>query len=401
MAPTPFPNTTPAANVEMMRPSRFAALVAALTLLVMPAVRSQSDPSHFVDPTARLIHPGNIHFGDLVYVAPFATLKAGTGQEARINIGSHSDIQDNTLLDAQGGSIQLGEDVIVAHGATIVGPADVGVTGTCPEDAVICASFVSFNAEVDGATIEKDAMVSALSRVGPGITLPSGLKTIPGRSIDTQEEIATETSAVTEADREFMSGVIHVNEAFELNYQVMAEERASNVRGINYDPGNSDFNPERDLPVLAGKSTRDPKFRNRIIGEITLADGKKKLSDAMGNKIALRADEGDPFSVGTILCMANRVTFHALEHTHLELGDDGCYGYHSIVHGGPTDFEDTTITGNGFVLGPYSLFFRSRAGDDVTIGYRSVVQQSDLADGAVVPARTIMIDNVVIGTVEW
>lgn len=384
-----------------MRPFRVVALLAVLALLAMPVATSQPRPSYFVDPTARLSRPGNIHLGELVYVAPFATLRAGSGQEARIDIGAHSDVQDNTLVDARGGSIELGEDVIVAHGATIVGPASVGVSGTCPEDAVICAAFVSFNAEVDGAVIEKDAVVSALSRVGPGVTLPSGFKTIAGKSIDTQAEVATETQAITDADREFMSGVIHVNEAFEVNYEAMAEERASNVKGINYDPGGSDFNPERDLPVLAGAETRDPRFRNRIIGDITLADGKKKLSDTIGNKIALRADEGEPFSVGTILCMANRVTFHALEHTHLELGDDGCYGFHSIVHGGPTDFEDTTVTGTGFVLGPYSVFFRSLAGDDVTIGYRSLVQQSDLADGAVVPARTIMIDNVVVGTVEW
>lgn len=362
---------------------------------------AQPDPVHFVDPSARLVNAGRIQFGNLVYVAPFATLKAGTDGSQRIVIGDRSDVQDNVLLDATGGTIRTGSNVIIAHGASVLGPVEIGVEGTCPEDAVICASFVSFNAQVDGAIIEKDAMVSGLSRVGPGVTIPSGLKTIPGRNIESQAEVATETTPVTDADREFMSGVIHVNEPFELGYEQLAAEKRSNVKGINYDPGGSDFNPERDLPVLAGTETRDPKFRNRIIGAVLLADTFARLDRQLGRNISLRADEGEPFSVGSILCMGNRTTFHALEYTTLEVGDDGCYGFRSIVHGGPTANDDITSTGEGFTLGAYSVFFRSTAGDDVTIGYRSLVQNTELPDGTVVPARTIIVDGSVVGTVEW
>lgn len=362
---------------------------------------AEPDPVYFVDPTARLVNAGRIQFGNLVYVAPFATLKAGTDGGQRIVIGDGSDVQDNVLLDATGGTIRTGPDVIIAHGASVLGPAEIGVEGTCPEDAVICASFISFNAQVDGAIIEKDAMVSGLSRVGPGVTIPSGLKTIPGRNIESQAEVAAETTPVTDADREFMSGVIHVNESFELSYEQLAEEKRSNVKGINYDPGGSDFNPERDLPVLAGIETRDPRFRNRIIGAVALADTYRHLDLHLGRSISLRADEGEPFSVGSILCMGNRTTFHALEHTTLELGDDGCYGFRSIVHGGPNANDDITSTGDGFTLGAYSVFFRSIAGADVTIGYRSLVQNTELPDGAVVPARTVIVDGSVVGTVEW
>jgi Carbonic anhydrases/acetyltransferases, isoleucine patch superfamily len=362
---------------------------------------AEPESGYFVDPTARLINKGRIDFGDLVYVAPFATLKAGDDGGQRIVLGDQSDVQDNALVDATGGTVLIGDDVIIAHGSSVLGPAAIGTEGSCPEDAVICASFVSFNALVDGAVIEKDAMVSALSRVGPGVTIPSGLKTIPGKNLETQAEVATETTPVTEADREFMGGVLHVNEAFEVNYAMLAEESRSNVRGINYDPGGSDFNPERDLPILAGVETREPKFRNRVIGAISLADTRRRLGRMMGHKISLRADEGEPFSVGSILCMGNRTTFHALEHTSLELGDGGCYGFRSIVHGGPTDNDDITMTGDAFTLGAYSVFYKSTAGDDVTIGYKSVVQETDLPDGAVVPARTIMVNGAVVGTVEW
>jgi carbonic anhydrase/acetyltransferase-like protein (isoleucine patch superfamily) len=361
---------------------------------------SAANPTYFVDPTADIQGRANISFGELVYIAPFARLVAPSAERA-ISIGDHSDVQDNTRLIAQGGAIEIGEDVIVAHGASLLGPASVGIEGTCPGEGAFCASFISFNAQVDGAVIERDAMVSALSRVGPGVTIPSGRKTVAGKNIESQSEVEAETQPVTDADREFMSGVVHVNEAFELNYTVLAEERASNVLGINYDPGNSDFNPERDLPTLAGEPTRDPSFRNRVIGDVRVDDRKRRLSNNMGSRVAIRADEGEPFTIGNVLCMGNRVTFHALEHTSISVGDEGCYGYRSIVHGGPTDVGDTTIAGDGFTLGSYSVFFRSIAGDDVTVGYRSLVQQSDLPHGTVVPARTIMIGGVVTGTVEW
>ncbi len=57
-------------------------------------------------------------------------------------------------------------------------------------------------------------MVSAMSRVGPGVTIPSGRKTIPGKNLTTQAEVATERAPVTGADRAFMAGVIHVNVNF-------------------------------------------------------------------------------------------------------------------------------------------------------------------------------------------
>ncbi|MPZ69899.1 MAG: acetyltransferase [Actinobacteria bacterium] len=384
-------------------PRSILALVALSGMLVVFGGAGAAEPEsgHFVDPTARLINAKRIHFGELVYVAPFATLKAGTDGGQRIVIGDGSDVQDNVLLDATGGTVRTGRDVIIAHGASVLGPAEIGVEGTCPEDAVICASFISFNAQVDGAIIEKDAMVSGLSRVGPGVTIPSGLKTIAGRNIESQAEVAAETTPVTEADREFMSGVIHVNEAFELSYAQLAEEKRSNVKGINYDPGGNDFNPERDLPVLAGTETRDPRFRNRIIGAVSMVDTYRRLDRHLGRNISLRADEGEPFSIGSILCMGNRTTFHALEHTSLELGDAGCYGFRSIVHGGPTDNDDITTTGDGFTLGAYSVYFRSTAGNDVSIGYRSLVQNTNLPDGAVVPARTVIVDGGVVGSVEW
>jgi carbonic anhydrase/acetyltransferase-like protein (isoleucine patch superfamily) len=223
---------------------------------------------------------------------------------------------------------------------------------------------------------------------------------LPGKNVASNAEVAAKTVPVTEADRAFMQGVIEVNVAFARQYTQLAAEDPSNVSGINYDPGNTAFNPTRELPTLNGKRTRDPGFRNRIIGDVRLADEQPMLDRMLGSRISLRADEGEPFEVGSITTMDDQTTFHALEHSHLQLGARGHYGTHSLVHGGPNP-EDPTSTGANFVLGDQAVFFRSRAGSNCRIGAKSLVQQSNLPDGTVISDHTVIINNEVVGRVEW
>jgi carbonic anhydrase/acetyltransferase-like protein (isoleucine patch superfamily) len=354
----------------------------------------------FVDPTASIFNREYVSLGQLVYVAPFARLLAGSDREHGIAVGNETNIQDSVLLVAGGGPIHLGEQVIIAHGAIVKGPAYLGMEGRCPDGGAVCPSFVGFNAEVDGAVIEKDAMVSTLARVAPGVTIPSGRNVLPGKNVATIAEVAAKTVPVTEADRAFMHGVVEVNVAFARQYTKLAEDNLSNVFGINYDPGNTAFNPARDLPTLAGKRTRNPGFRNRIIGDVRLVDDQQMLDQVLRSRISLRADEGEPFVVGTIAIMDDQTTFHALEHSHLQLGARGRYGAHSLVHGGPNP-EDPTTTGSNFTLGDQAVFFRSRAGSNCRIGAKSLVQQSNLPDGTVIPDHTIFLNNQIVGHVEW
>jgi carbonic anhydrase/acetyltransferase-like protein (isoleucine patch superfamily) len=360
----------------------------------------------FIDSTAYLINPQEVHFGALVYVAPFALLKAGTDAAHAIRIGSETNIQDSVTVDASSGAVTLGEQVSLAHGAAVKGHAEIGETGVCPGKAAHCPSFVGFNALVDHGNVEKDAMVLHLARVGAGVTIPSGCKVLSGKNLTTQAQVGVPpacnppfTAPVTEADRAFMAGVIEVNVCFAEQYTALAAADPDNVRGINFDP-DCPFNPGKQLPTIHGVPTRAPEFRNRIIGDVRTLDDLPTLNEVMGNKISLRADEGFPFEVGSILQMDDRTTFHALEHTHLQLGNNGRYGFHSLVHGGPADF-DPTQTGDDFILGKEAVFFRSKAGVHVTVGCRSLVQQSNLANDTTVPNFTVMISNEVVGTVEW
>ena len=129
-----------------------------------PVMSFTTSPSTatFIDPTA-VLRGGRraITFGSQDYVAPFATLTAMRG--GTISIGSGSNVQDNVAITARGkkGKVMIGDEVILAHNATVNGPSTIGAVGGAP-------TFVGFNAIIDRATVQPGAMVSALAKVAPG-----------------------------------------------------------------------------------------------------------------------------------------------------------------------------------------------------------------------------------------
>jgi carbonic anhydrase/acetyltransferase-like protein (isoleucine patch superfamily) len=375
---------------------------AALGVSALPASAQTADlaaatTATFVDPTARLVGRPNITLGRLVYVAPFATLKAG-GLLQPVRIGNESNVQDSVVVDATTGGILIGDQVILAHGATVKGPAALGMTGKCPvKGQTVCPSFVSFNAVVDGAIVQKDAMVSALARVAPGVTIPSGRRVLSGANVTSNAQVTAKSVAVTEADRLFMDGVIEVNREFAVAYTELAAAEPDAVRGIGLNPATA-FNPLEKAPTLNGVSTVAPAFRNRIIGDVRIGNTAAQLNQVMGAQISLRADEGNPFVIGSIASMASNTTFHALENTDITVGSGGRYGYHSVVHGGGGAGQ--TSAGDDLSVGDWAVLFRSSVGSGTKIGYKSLVQQANLPAGTVVPDCTVMIGTAVT-PVEW
>ena len=178
------------------------------------------------------------------------------------------------------------------------------------------------------------------------------------------------------------------------------------MHGANVDPGGTDFNPDRDLPSFAGRERAEPEFRNRVIGDVDLADSYARFAERTGERIAIRADEGEPFVIGSVDEMGDDVVFHALEHTDVHVGDGVRYGAGAIVHGGGWVIVEgqpdaQTVVGDDVTLGDGSVVFRSTIGDDATIGERSAVVGTELPAGAVVPPDTIVLNGQVFGSVEW
>ncbi|WP_341530049.1 acetyltransferase [Nostoc sp. UHCC 0302] len=375
-----------------------------------------SESASFVDPTATITNPANITLGEKDFVAPFAELDA---TNAPISIAADSNVQDQVKIIASGTGVDIGKRVIMAHMATIKGAAKIGTQGSTGPfiDPVtntqfsndISEVFLAFNCEIDGATIEKNTVVNFLARVGPGVTLPAGKVVLPGKNVTTNSQATSgsfgKVANLTQADVALMEGIIEVNEAFAKGYTELATADPTNVTGINYAPA-TDFN-SGGLPQLNGIATRDPNFRNRIIGNVVLEDSFTNLNYKIGNRISLRADEGEPFNVGQIAGMANDVVFHALETTSLTVGDYIGYGPRALVHGGRQVVNGVangpeTSLGNFIGLGPNSVIFRSVIGSKSAIGQRSAVFNSTLPSRTYVRSKVIYADNGnLISAVEW
>lgn len=369
------------------------------------------ETASFIDPTAAIPVPANVSIGAHSYIAPFADLLT-----PKIVIGEKTNLQDSVML-AGTGMVTLGDETILAHGARVDGPAKVGRKAVAGAHN---AAFIGFNSFVNGATVEYDAMVLHLARVNPGIVIKHGKVVLSGKDITTQAQADDpalgKVIPITDALRLFMEGVLHVNETFAKEYTRLYRDGNTNITGINYDPGDGGtspgFNPTRDLPILAGASTREPGYRNRFIGGLHMSDSYARLNNFMvvGNKVSLRTDEGEPFHAGTITRMNDRTTFHALEHTGIDAHNNITYGLRSLVHGGQSaatvnNAHSNTVIGDGTQVGNYAVLFRSVTGANVNIGCASLVDGSTIPAGTVIPARTIVINRGHTGAttypVEW
>ena len=401
---------------------------------------SPAETATFLDATAKVEAPEHISLAEHVYVGPFAELVAD--DDAPISIGDESNVQDNVLIlgardddddsesdsdsdsDGDGGretvrgeghaepGVEIGDRVILAHGVSVIGPAQIGVEGNdIPADpAGDQEVFLSFSSQVDGAVLERNTGVGALGRVGPGVRLRSGFIVLPGKNVTTQTEADDpalgKVRLINEADVAFNEAVIEVNIALAREYTRLYRDNPSNVRGVNFDPGHTEFNHDRDLPSFAGQEKRVPGFRNRLIGDLNLIDTFSRFSSVSGARISLRADEGEPFGVGLVDRMGDDVIFHALEEADLVVGDRVEYGDKVVVHGGGRvvvagEPEEPTVVGDDVVLEDESIVFRSTIGAGSVIGQRSVVVGSELAPGTEVPPRTVIINGVKFGDVEW
>lgn len=350
----------------------------------------------FIDPT--VVARGDVSLGGGVYIAPFARLNLGG---SRLVIGNHSDIQDNVIIDADPGrEVRLGDQAILAHGCTVLGPALLGTAGGEPV-------FVGFNARIQGASMEPRSMVSARARLGPGLLLRTGKKVLPGKNVTTQQEADDnalgKVADVTSADVVFMQGVLTVNIDLAHGYSQMAQEDPTSVMGVGPDPV-TPIHPEHIFPIFAGQAVKAPNFPNRIIGDIRFADPFTAFIQLLGQSNSLRADEGGPFLFGSGLQVADEVTVHALEHSEIDIGSNCRFGVHSVIHGGEdlnAPSPKVTVLGNNVQVGAGAVVFRSTLGEGCVIGNGALLDSCTLTAGTVVAPNTILIGNVNQGTITW
>ncbi|MGB4697002.1 MAG: DapH/DapD/GlmU-related protein, partial [Methanothrix sp.] len=167
---------------------------------IMPQIHSSS----FVDESATII--GDVRVGKDVYIAPSVSLRAD--EASPIIIGDECNIQDCAVFHGlKGSSIELGDNVSIAHGAVIHGPIRMG--DEC---------FVGFNSVVHASTLGKKCFVGHLAAV-IGVTLKDGSFVPHGKVIDTQEK-ADALGRVPESLKDFNEEVVEVNCEFAKSYSI-------------------------------------------------------------------------------------------------------------------------------------------------------------------------------------
>jgi carbonic anhydrase/acetyltransferase-like protein (isoleucine patch superfamily) len=363
-----------------------------------PVLPPGADPSQasFIDPSVQIQGAGNVRVARQVYVGPFASLAA---QHHRITIGQGTNLQDNVSVDARRGDVTIAANVAVAHGATINGGARVGSPNGLP-------TFVGFNAVVDGATIEGGAMVLGLARVAPGITIPSGFKVLAGKFVQTQAQAGNpslgKVAPVTPEDRDFINGVLSFNKKLASGYSILNGQSPTFVRGIAPNPFVLEKNISPTIPVLAGRPTLDPSFRDRVIGLVRLQDSLGTLKGLIGHQDSLRADEGFPLIFGPNNQISDRVTFHPAAGT--IIGRNDHFAFHSVIHGGHDDphvLSAASVIGDNVAVGDSAVIYDSSIGSGAVIGAKAYIESSTVAPGTVIAPGTILINNQFKGMVEW
>lgn len=110
----------------------------------------------------------------------------------------------------------------------------------------------------------------------------------------------------------------------------------------------------------------------RIVGDMWLGSGSK-----VGERTAIRADEGSPITIGEDAEIEERVTFHALKDTNIEVGDNLTVGDDSVIHG-PIEI------GNNLTVGDVTI--QGTASEDGELELE-IPDGANIPDGAVITSQ--------------
>ena len=377
----------------------------------------------YIDTTAQIRSGKTIVVNAKTYIAPYARLD-GTG--GYIKIGQNSVIQDTASLVANPSHVRgnpgivIGNGVVVGNGALVRGNSSIGAVGSAALPTAIGA-----NAVIDGATIEPGAIVGTLARVGPGVTVPSGFRVLPGANVTTDAQASNpalgKVVAVTKAETGEIQQQLYQSAALASGYTALYETNSATgasvgnvargvykgslalVEGAGPEPGSPTvpFEPSQRSPTFPSPrgraiQTLTPQLRGRIIGNVHFASRLRDVAHSLGRGDSIRADEGQPIHIGLNPRFGNNVSITAPLSGGVTIGQNFTAGNNSVVLGGPTT---PAKFGDGVTLGNSSVVEQSTLGNNVTIGASAYVSQSTIPDGVTIPDNAIIIHNVLVGTV--
>jgi carbonic anhydrase len=210
------------------------------------------EDSAFIHPFAVVI--GDCHIGRWVLVAPTAVCRGDEGTP--IYVGDYSNIQDGVILHglwttvngsnidgrrfsaqgerlnatdpifAEGYSIYVGDNVSLAHGALIHGPAWVGNN-----------TFVGMETTLFDAKIGNNVAIGVASTITGGVVIEDNKFVPPGSVIITQEQADALPSRIGSTYENINDAVLHANEQLAEGYAKMDLEEVIRLREAEMERG--------------------------------------------------------------------------------------------------------------------------------------------------------------------
>ena len=333
--------------------------------------RSVYGDNTFISPLAELY--GDVYVGQGVFIAGNTVLRAAPN--LRLDVGNQTNVQDNCVIRSFQESSAISNETSLAHHA-IVRDSEIGEF-----------VFIGFNAEIRHSRVGNGAFINHGARV-ENVELAENAYVDVGQVITTQEQ----ADALPEAEHdteEFRHEVLDVNAEFAEGYvELFKEEGYTGLVDIGSQPLTS-FNPDPVRPQI-GEDVTVGEFA-RVVGDVRIGNGS-----SVGQRAAIRADEGAPIVIGAGSDIRNRVTFHALKGTEIRIGDALFAGDDAVIHG-PLEM------GHGVLVGDRAVVFRVIVEDGVDIGEGALVVGPASEDGELtltIPAGTVIPDAAIITSQE-
>ena len=191
----------------------------------------------------------------------------------------------------------------------------------------------------------------------------------------------------------------------------------SAVEGSSAEPGSAagpTFEPATAfVPVfLAPRGQEQPgqiaSFRARVTGQTVFHQQAGQVAHRLGFRNAIRADQGQPITFGTIGQTGNAVTINSPLTLSSTTGPNGLApltiaqnfraGDHAVIMGDQgvnSNFGDNVNIGAGAVVDSTTI------GPNSTVGPRAFLLNSTFPTNSNIPAGAIYINNVLQGFVQW
>ena len=174
--------------------------------------------------------------------------------------------------------------------------------------------------------------------------------------------------------------MLEVNREFRRGLQELYREGGFNaVVGVGA-ASRTAFNPGRSPTIDAGFFR---ELFSWIVGDVRLG-----ANVSVGRRTSIRADEGSPIIVGDRAAIEDRVTFHALRGTSIQIGNDLDTDDNVVLHG-------PLVVGDRLTIEDDAIIFRATIGNDVTVGDSAVIagpadDPIEVPDGPRIPPGTVI-----------